>query len=373
MPKSFTANLGAIFFGSLHPAYAATPANINPYKFQFYGFTQAEIDKYPDPIANEAYLTQQVPGQPSPADGGKTRLSVLGDSSQYSPEDGDDTNTDDLMHCFVNRYRSPEDLTADTICSNIGLVTAPSDQPSVATANGDDIVHGIYAKAGLNASINDDFLRYRMQLMYTHITRGLECASTDEDCFKGTGAGGAAAPTTAPTSGPIDMANLFKDSTSIACASGTKDLGIQDGYHAGTLVKIRICAVSNLPGTGQESLNGFGVTGAGGNTVVNSRVSGQVFAMAAAMKQAGLNITTSSAFRTMAHQQSLCPCDGVSVAVPGTSNHQMGLAMDFGANLPSHPGPIAGSPLWDWLTKNASQFGYSNYPREAWHWSPTGN
>ena len=371
MPTRFTASLGVIFFGSFRPAYAATPASINPYKFQFYGFTQAEIDKYPDPIANEEYLAAQVPGQPAPADGGKTRLSVLGNSSTYTPADGDDPNTADLMHCFVNKFRAPADLQTDPICSNIGLVTARGG--SVATTNGDEIVREIYKTAGLNASVNDDFLRYRMQLMYTHITRGVECASTDEDCFKSTGAGGGATLTTAPNGGPIDMANLFADSTSIACSSGTKDLGIQDGYHSGTLVKIRICAVSNLPGSGQESHNGFGVTGAGGATVVNSRVSGQVFAMAAAMKQAGLNITTSSAFRTMANQQSLCPCDGVSVAVPGTSNHQMGLAMDFGANLPSSPGPIAGNLLWDWLSKNASQFGYSNYPREAWHWSPTGN
>ena len=193
MPMKLTANLGTILFGSFHPAYAATPASINPYNFQFYGFTQAEIDKYPDPITNEDYMATPVPGDSA----GRSRLSVLGDSSKYSPEDGDDPNAGDLLHCFVNRYRSPSELAADSICSNIGLVTAQHDQPSSATVNGDQIVADIYKNAGLNASVNDDFLRYRMQLMYTHITRGLECASTDEDCFKGTGQ---ATATAAPAS-----------------------------------------------------------------------------------------------------------------------------------------------------------------------------
>ena len=179
--------------------------------------------------------------------------------------------------------------------------------------------------------------------------------------------------------GIADPKTLFDDSSALSCANGTKDLGVADGYHDGKLVKIKICAVSNLPSTGQESHNGFGVNGADGGTVVNARVSSQAFAMAAAMKNdPDLKkippIVTSSGFRTMAHQQSLCPCDGVSVARPGTSNHQMGLAIDFGGNLPSSPGPIPGNPLWKWLTANGMKtYGYGNYPKEAWHWSATGH
>jgi hypothetical protein len=171
----------------------------------------------------------------------------------------------------------------------------------------------------------------------------------------------------------VDTKDLFKDSTSIKCAAGTKDLGIQDGYTGGNKVRIRICAVSNMPGTGEESSGGFGVSGADGKTVVNSRVSGAVYAMAEAAKKDGLELSSGSGFRTMAHQQSLCPCDGITVARPGYSNHQMGLAIDFSAYLPSTPGPIPGNKYWDWLSKNAGKFGFKNYPREAWHWSPTGS
>jgi LAS superfamily LD-carboxypeptidase LdcB len=165
---------------------------------------------------------------------------------------------------------------------------------------------------------------------------------------------------------------LFDDSTNVQCAPNTKDLGTQDGYHAGQKVKIRICAVSNLPSSSSESRGQFGVSGADGKAVVNSRASGAVYAMVEAAKKAGVNLEASSAFRTMAHQQALCPCDRVTVAIPGTSNHQMGLAIDF-AGLPGSPGPIPSSPVWNWLSKNAGKYGYKNYPREAWHWSPTGS
>ena len=181
--------------------------------------------------------------------------------------------------------------------------------------------------------------------------------------------------TSAPTSAAgtnIDTLSLYQDSQNVACAPNTKDLGIQDGYYDSQVVKIRICAVSNLPSTSDESNGKFGVSGADGKAVVNSRVSGAVYAMVDAAAKAGVTLTASSGFRTMAHQQALCPCDGVTIAEPGKSNHQMGIAIDF-AGLPSTPGPIASSPVWNWLSQNATNYGYRNYPREAWHWSPSGN
>ena len=178
--------------------------------------------------------------------------------------------------------------------------------------------------------------------------------------------------TTPPPSETINPGQLFESSVNIPCAAGTKDLGIQDGYTAGKLVKIRICAVSNFPSSSSESNGGFGVSGANGKAVVNSTVSGIIYAMVNAAKADGVSLAAISAFRTMAHQQSLCPCDGVSVAKPGYSNHQMGLAIDF-AGLPFTAGPVPGNIFWNWLSANAGEYGYKNYPAEAWHWSPTGN
>ncbi|GAC1602282.1 MAG: hypothetical protein NVS3B29_05140 [Candidatus Saccharimonadales bacterium] len=186
LPRTFTASLATIMTGNFQPAFAAD--NVNPYNFQYYGFTQAEINAYPDPVANEEYLAQQLPGQPLPKDGGKTRLSILGDPSTYSPVDGPDPSTDDLMHCFVNPPAVPNlaNITTDNICQGLGVLTG-KDGSTVKNPN-DQTVKDIYAKAGFgNIGYDNDLLRYRMELFYIHETRGLECASTDTDCFAGKG------------------------------------------------------------------------------------------------------------------------------------------------------------------------------------------
>lgn len=219
------------------------------------------------------------------------------------------------------------------------------------------------------------FTRYRFYLADSMAVATQACFLADGDSqgeqycnqlgFRSSSTGTGTAPT--ETAGAtIDMAHLFDSSVSVACDSNTKDLGIQDGYTDGKKVKIRICAVPNLPSSGEESNGGYGVKGADGGAVVNSRVSGAVYAMVDAAKKDGVNLTAGSSFRTMAHQQALCPCDGVSVAHPGYSNHQMGLAIDFSIDSQS-------GQFWDWLSKNAADFGYKNYPAEAWHWSPTGH
>lgn len=57
-------------------------------------------------------------------------------------------------------------------------------------------------------------------------------------------------------------------------------------------------------------------------------------------------------------------------AIPGTSMHERGLAIDFTCNGTSI-GSRSGS-CFDWLSANAAQYGFKNYPAEPWHWSTTG-
>ena len=189
--------------------------------------------------------------------------------------------------------------------------------------------------------------------------------------------GGSGSSTPGSTaSSTIDMAHLFDSSVSVNCASGTKDLGIQDGYHEGKKVKIRTCAIPNLSSTGGESdsTSSYFIRNSDGKAIVNSRVSGAVYNMVTSAKGDGVNLSAGSSFRSMAHQQYLWNKnpDPARVAPPGYSNHQMGVAIDF-SDLPSSPGPVPGNSVWEWLSKNAGDFGYKNYPAEAWHWSPTGN
>jgi LAS superfamily LD-carboxypeptidase LdcB len=59
-------------------------------------------------------------------------------------------------------------------------------------------------------------------------------------------------------------------------------------------------------------------------------------------------------------------------AIPGTSQHERGLAIDFTCN----GGPIGqrdhGNPCYLWLSAHAASYGLHNLPSEAWHWSTTG-
>jgi LAS superfamily LD-carboxypeptidase LdcB len=62
---------------------------------------------------------------------------------------------------------------------------------------------------------------------------------------------------------------------------------------------------------------------------------------------------------------------GAYIAFPGFSNHQDGLAIDFGEQGPKSWGLVrAGSPFHRWLTKNATKrFGFHPLFSEAWHWT----
>jgi hypothetical protein len=60
----------------------------------------------------------------------------------------------------------------------------------------------------------------------------------------------------------------------------------------------------------------------------------------------------------------------VPTAIPGTSMHERGLAIDFtcaGELIRSH-----GNRCFQWLDANAARYGLRNLPAEAWHWSTNG-
>lgn len=57
-------------------------------------------------------------------------------------------------------------------------------------------------------------------------------------------------------------------------------------------------------------------------------------------------------------------------AVPGTSRHESGLAIDLkcdGDTIHAHD-----NKCFIWLSQNAAAYGFYNYPPEAWHWSTDG-
>lgn len=59
------------------------------------------------------------------------------------------------------------------------------------------------------------------------------------------------------------------------------------------------------------------------------------------------------------------------IAAPGYSNHQDGLAIDFGTGVVGKSGLAKiGTDSWfyKWLRKNAHRFDFERYPAEPWHW-----
>ena len=203
-----------------------------------------------------------------------------------------------------------------------------------------------------------------------------------------------------PTSGDFatptaDTGDVYADSSGLNCEGDTKDLGVQTGYHDDKPVKIKVCALPGMPSSSEDSQpgNSLYVNGAEGNVIVNARVSKNFTELVKAAKADGIPMSAQSSFRSMDHQKQLCANDdnGCSsgnysyVAKPGTSNHQMGVAIDFTmANSNKYPlGHDAcvmkngictapGDKVWEWLRKNASKYGFKQYSKEFWHWSPNG-
>ena len=89
-------------------------------------------------------------------------------------------------------------------------------------------------------------------------------------------------------------------------------------------------------------------------------------AMNAAAAKAGVSLRINSGFRTLKRQQYFYNCyrnrncnNGNLAAVPGRSNHGIGLALDL--NI--------GTGVYTWLRNNAHKYGFvRTVPRENWHW-----
>ena len=170
----------------------------------------------------------------------------------------------------------------------------------------------------------------------------------------------------------------------VPCAAGT-DGGTIDGYHNGIPLKIRLCWIAGID--------------------INSQVSGQLQSLINDAQSGGYDFTNSGGFRTIYEQANLyknncvlsthpecdfsknvmgypspqpsiqdyyANCRSIIVnscnpetAVPGYSDHQMGLAIDFAVNGQTIS---ATSGAFNWLSQNAYKYGLVNYPPEPWHW-----
>jgi peptidoglycan hydrolase-like protein with peptidoglycan-binding domain len=110
------------------------------------------------------------------------------------------------------------------------------------------------------------------------------------------------------------------------------------------------------------------VTPVGNGEFMRTDAARSFLKMQAAAKRAGVSLSATSGFRTMAEQKRLYALwlagKGNLAARPGFSNHQGGIAMDVGG--------VGGfsTRAYSWLSHNAKKFGFVNdVPGEFWHWT----
>jgi len=122
------------------------------------------------------------------------------------------------------------------------------------------------------------------------------------------------------------------------------------------------------------------VQDAGNGIIVNVSIVDQVSAMIQAAAADGVYLS-GGGYRDSAQQialrQAHCgssyyaiyqmPSSSCSppTAIPGTSMHEQGLAIDF-------DNCSYGTSVYNWLSANAATYGLYNLPSESWHWSTTG-
>jgi len=135
--------------------------------------------------------------------------------------------------------------------------------------------------------------------------------------------------------------------------------------------------------TPSGTVSGIALCTYGSCRVANS-IGAQFSRLMNAAKSAGINMGCSSSFRDPAQQIALrkqnCGTSNYDIyqkpstqcspptAIPGSSQHEKGLAVDFNCAGAS----MAGSRCFSWLSSNARTYGFYNYAPEPWHWSTTG-
>ena len=101
----------------------------------------------------------------------------------------------------------------------------------------------------------------------------------------------------------------------------------------------------------------------GGNHKLNAQAAKAYAEMKAAAEADGVSWGITDSYRDYEAQVSVAARKGLYkngglAAVPGTSNHGWGSALDLKLD----------SKAQAWLKDNASKFGFTNIPREPWHW-----
>lgn len=179
------------------------------------------------------------------------------------------------------------------------------------------------------------------------------------------------------TAGATVEGDITESSVDIACAEGTEDAGIAEGWYRGEDIPIRLC---DIPGTTM-----IDPSDADGATMirVNSRISGVYLGLTEKMRSdLGVDaIRVTDSYRSYARQAQYYADSYNGAARPGYSNHQLGAAVDF--QMPSGNSldkcvdvaglcTLSGDQYYDWLAAHGAEYGLVQLGFEYWHWQPSG-
>ncbi|MCX6728166.1 MAG: M15 family metallopeptidase [Candidatus Saccharibacteria bacterium] len=301
-------------------------------------YTMCQDDDYKalglatDPYCNVTYGIPPEALKADPIDVASTLIN----SGQIDPDTGDPMSGSDY-ESFVAECTDRATPLGDTGSGN----TEP---------DGSACIFGKDYKGTPN---NNYYIHYIDQRVQTGLDGEEMASNTTTDPSTTTGG------TTAPsgTDRPDNVVSSGKgwtlkdgvDYSSVQCASGTTDKGTY--HHPVRKFTIRLCQTA----IGE----------------VASIISQKAIDMINAAKKDGISLT-GSGFRSYEEQKAIYAqnCHGgvcsPPTAVPGNSNHEKGTASDL-HNI------SVGNAAWNWLTAHAADYGYINFPAEAWHWSMSGN
>ncbi len=202
LPSILGRSLISLFIPKLYAQ--TTPTNPGePYGIVQYAFNDGEVNQY-DPVANEQYLLQDV----SYHGNSVSRLTALGNPNTYQDSVQGDTNTNDLLHCYVDSFAeimednpsfdptmpAQGDPGSDHNCGAIGMYDYTSASPNNVDMPNDQTVASIYClnlddNAGdqncikflLNSGqVNNDVGHYRQYLLDTHVMSDYMSLTNDQ-------------------------------------------------------------------------------------------------------------------------------------------------------------------------------------------------
>ncbi len=194
-------------------------------------------------------------------------------------------------------------------------------------------------------------------------SKGYEEVTSDDDIL------GSSVPADAGT-GSTGVGSPGQDTSGIPCPAGTTPTpnNPQQDYGPGRVptIKLNVCDLPTVRG-------------------VNSSAAAKALEMINAASAQGVTLS-GSAFRSYDRQKELriahgCASDSLPssacnppTARPGTSMHEVGLAIDFeGISKKGRNCTFRGNRRWEWLTANAARYGFKQLSSECWHWSTTGS